>query len=278
MTWRRTCLLALPAVLTLATACGGNGEGRGGTSLVENPAGPSSSSPASSGPSSTVIDPGDDGAYEVQIDPARFTPVVDNPYLPLVPGEVFEYESRAADGSLEELIRVEVLDERREVMGVDTIVVHDVVTTPEGETIEDTYDWFAQDDDGAVWYFGEKTTSFGAAGSPDTAGSWEAGTRGALPGIVMPAKPAVSSTGYRQEYLPGEAEDMGQVIAVGGSVEVPAGAFDGTVVTRDWTPLEADVVEEKTYAPGVGLVFESKISGEGTGETVVLVRHRPAGG
>lgn len=277
MTCRRTCLLALGAALTLATACGGNGEGAGGTSSVENPAGRSSSSSASSGPDATAIDPGDGGAYEVQIDPARFSAVVDNPYLPLVPGEVFEFESRAADGSLEELIRVEVLDEHRQVMGVDTIVVHDVVTTPEGETIEDTYDWFAQDGEGAVWYFGEETTSF-ADGAPDTAGSWEAGTEGALPGIVMPAKPAVSSTGYRQEYLPGEAEDMGQVIAVGGSVEVPAGAFERTVVTRDWTPLEADVVEEKTFAPGVGLVFESKVSGEGTGETVVLVRHRPADG
>jgi hypothetical protein len=155
-------------------------------------------------------------------------------------------------------------------MGVEAVVVHDQVTDADGEVIEDTYDWFAQDAEGNVWYFGEDTTAY-EDGVADTSGAWEAGVDGALPGIVRPADPAVSDTGYRQEYFPGEAEDMGQVIAVGGSATVPAGEFDDVVVTRDWTPLEPDVVEEKSYAPGVGFVREVKTAGEGSGEEVVLV-------
>ena len=106
-----------------------------------------------------VIDPGDGGDFTVTIDPERFTSVVDNPYLPKLPGTIWEYVELTGDGDYE-LITIEVLDERRVVMGVDTIVVHDVVTDADGELIEDTYDWFAQDDDGNVWYFGEDTTAY----------------------------------------------------------------------------------------------------------------------
>ena len=97
------------------------------------------------------------------------------------------------------------------------------------------------------------------------AGSWEAGVDGALPGIVMLAAPEVGDTGYRQEYFPGQAEDMGQVISVSGSVSTPYGEFDDVIRTRDWTPLEPDIVEEKTYAREVGFVHEVKTSGDGTG-------------
>jgi len=221
-----------------------------------------------------VIDPGDGGSYSVDIDPARFSSTVDNPYLPKLPGTRWVYESNTPDGETED-ITVEVLDEYRTVMGVEAIVVHDVVEI-DGEVIEDTYDWFAQDDDGNVWYLGEDTTAW-EDGVASSEGAWEAGVDGALPGIVMPAEPVVSDTGYRQEYLAGEAEDMGQVIGVGRSVEVPAGSWDDTVTTRDWTPLEPDVVEEKTFARDVGFVHEIKPTGDGAGEEVVLVEFTPGG-
>jgi hypothetical protein len=216
-----------------------------------------------------VIDPGDGGDYAPVIDPAEFSDVIDNAFRPLTPGARWVYEARAADGELEEIV-VEVLDERRTVMGVPTIVVHDVVSV-DGAVIEDTYDWFAQDAAGNVWYFGEDTTAYDDAGTASDDGAWEAGVDGALPGIVMPGKPEVTGIGYRQEYLPGEAEDMGEVIAVSGSVSTPYGDFDDIVVTRDWTPLEPDVVEEKTYARGVGFVLETK----NDGEIVELVEFTP---
>ena len=226
---------------------------------------PTTSPPPSSGSTELasggddVIDPGDGGRYEVEIDAAAFTSRVDHPYLPKLPGTRWVYEARSSDGEVE-VVTVEVLDETRTVMGVETIVVHDVVYTEDGRLVEDTFDWFAQDADGNVWYFGEDTKAYDEDGNVSEAGAWEAGVDGALPGIVMPAEPVVSGTGYRQEYLAGEAEDMGQVIDRG----------VGVVVTRDWTPLEADVVEEKTYLEGVGFVYESKVDGEGATESVHL--------
>jgi hypothetical protein len=216
-----------------------------------------------------VIDPGDAGDYAPEINPADFSDVVDNPFRPLLPGARWVYEARTGDGEVEKIV-VEVLDERRTVMGVSTIVVHDVVSIG-GEVIEDTYDWFAQDSAGNVWYFGEDTTAYDDAGAASHEGAWEAGVNGALPGIVMLAEPAVTGVGYRQEYLPGEAEDMGQVIAVSGSASTPFGDFDDVIQTRDWTPLEPDVVEQKTYARGVGFVVETK----NDGEIVELVEHAP---
>ena len=120
-------------------------------------------------------------------------------------------------------------------MGVSTIVVHDVASV-DGEVVEDTYDWFAQDSAGNVWYFGEDTTAYDDAGTASHEGAWEAGVGGALPGVVMAGEPAVTGTGYRQEFLPGVAEDMGEIIAVSGSASTPFGDFDDVIVTRDWTP------------------------------------------
>ena len=175
-----------------------------------------------------------------------------------------------------EVNTTEVLDENRTVMGVETVTVHDVVATEDGEVLEDTYDWYAQDADGNVWYFGEDTTSY-EGGQTSTEGSWEAGIDGALPGVVMYAQPEVSETGYRQEYLVGVAEDMGQVIEIGAPVTTPYGDFDDTVRTRDWTPIEPEAVEQKTYARGIGFVHEEMVQGPDAGATSVLVDYRAGG-
>jgi len=219
-----------------------------------------------------IIDPGDNGSYSVFVDPAEFSAVVDNPWSPKLPGMVWVYETTGSDGNIES-VRVEVLDETRQIMGVETIVVHDVVTDGNGRLVEDTYDWFAQDSQGNVWYFGEDTTAYDEDGTSSEAGAWEAGVDGALPGIVMWAAPSIERGGYRQEFYRDEAEDMGQVIATSGSVSVPYGDFATVIVTRDWTPLEPRSIEEKTYARGVGFVSETKDSEEGT-ESVVLVDFR----
>ena len=158
-------------------------------------------------------------------------------------------------------------------MGIEARVVHDVVTE-DGALVEDTYDWYAQDAEGNVWYFGEDTTSY-EDGESSKEGSWEAGVDGALPGIVMPAQPVVTDVGYRQEYLAGKAEDMGQVIATSGTATTPTGEVTDVVVIRDWTPLEPEVVEEKTYARGIGVVREVMVSGGS--EVVQLVAWYPAG-
>jgi hypothetical protein len=206
-----------------------------------------------------VIDPGDGGTYAPAIDPAGFTAVIDNPYMPLLPGARWRYEG-TIDGERER-VTVEVTSERRTIMGISAVVVRDSVLDDAGEPIEITDDWFAQDRAGNVWYLGEASRDYenGKAGS--TAGSWEAGRDGARPGVVMRAAPAPGDA-YRQEYLKGEAEDMAQVLRVGGSVRIGLGAYDRVVVIKEWTPLEPGVVEEKSYAPGVGMVLQDNTAGE----------------
>jgi hypothetical protein len=200
-----------------------------------------------------VIDPGDGGSYAVRVDPASFVARIDNPWLPLTPGSRWVYE--AGGGERNEVV---VTDQTRTVMGITATVVRDTETR-DGRVVEETSDWFAQDRDGKVWYLGEDTRSF-RDGRPSPAGSWEAGVDGALPGIIMKADPKVGDA-YRQEYYRGEAEDMGKVVRLGASQTVPFRAFDGLLVTQDWTPLEPDVVEEKYYARGIGLVLETTVKG-----------------
>jgi hypothetical protein len=253
-------VLASATLAVVSVACGSDDGAAGGSAAVVSTAGPTQTAP--------VIDPGDGGEYQVTIDPARFSSIVDNPYLPKLPGMRWEYLEVTSDGEFE-TITVEVLEQRRQVMGVETVIVRDVVTDAGGNVIEDTYDWFAQDAQGNVWYFGEDTTAF-LDGVATKDGSWEGGVGGALPGIVMPGAPQVAASGYRQEFLPGEAEDMGQVIEVGAAVDVPAGSYDDVVRTRDWTPIEPEVVEHKAYAPGVGWVHESKTDEDGVFTIAVL--------
>jgi len=213
-----------------------------------------------------VIDPGDGGHYDPDIDPADFVKVIDNPYLPYRRGARWVYEGES-DGELEH-VEVTVTDGERTVMGVAVTVVRDTVSDADGQLIEDTFDWFAQDRDGNVWYFGELSKEYEDGELVGTEGSWEAGVDGALPGIVMPADPTVGFA-YRQEYDEGEAEDMGEVVRVGVRKSVAAGSYEDAVVTRDWNPLEPDVVEEKYYAPRVGLLFETTTAG-GEGSTELI--------
>jgi hypothetical protein len=216
-----------------------------------------------------VIDPGDGGEYSVELDPADFVPVVDNPFLPLTPGSRWVYEGN--DGGEVERIEVTVTGDTRVVLGITATVVRDTVTI-DGAVVEDTFDWFAQDQVGNVWYLGEDSSEYEDGEVVSTAGSWEAGVDGALPGIIMQASPAVGDT-YRQEFYAGEAEDMAEVVRAGASESVAFGTFDDLLVIREWNPLEPDVVEEKYYSPGVGVVLEQEVEG-GSGR-VELIAYEP---
>jgi hypothetical protein len=207
--------------------------------------------------SSVEIDPGDGGDYSVDLDPATFVKVIDNPLFALTPGDSWSDESTGTHEV--ERIEVVVLDETRIVMGIQATVVRDTVTVDD-EVIEDTYDWYAQDEAGNVWYLGEDTKEYEAGAVVSTAGSWEAGVDGALPGIVMGADPEVGDA-YRQEFYEGEAEDLAEVVRVGVSEDVAFGSFDDVTVIKEWNPLMPDVVEEKYYAAGVGLILEVGVKG-----------------
>ena len=198
----------------------------------------------------TVIEVPPASGYDPQIDAADFTTEITNQYFTLAPGTTHIYELKTDEET--ERIEVQVTNETREVMGVETVVVWDRVWL-DGELIEDTKDWFAQDSEGSVWYFGEESKDMEGGVVVSTAGSWEAGVDGAKPGIVMMALPKVGDA-YRQEYYEGEAEDLGEVLALGERIEVPLGSYDDCLKTKDWNPLEPDAIENKYYCPAVGFV------------------------
>jgi len=197
-------------------------------------------------------------AYSPTVDSSGFVPTIDNPYLPLTPGTTLFYRGETEDGS--ERGEVYITRDTREVLGVACTVVRDRVWDEDDELVEETYDWYAQDRDGNVWYFGEDSKEYDGGVPVSTAGSWEAGVDGAEAGIIMKASPQIGDS-YRQEYLKGEAEDMAEVLGLDGSVSVPYGVFDGCIVAREWTPLEPGVMEHKYYARGVGEVLAVTVEG-----------------
>ena len=183
-------------------------------------------------------------AYAPHIKPADFTTKLDNEYFPLKPGTTFVYEGGAERGEMT------VTHNTKKVMGVECVVVDDRGYEA-GKLIEKTFDWFAQDKQGTVWYFGEDTKEYENGEVVSTKGSWEAGVDGAKPGIIMPSDPKVGHS-YHQEYYPGEAMDMARVLSSNASVTVPYGSFDHVLETREWTPLQPGFSEKKYYVRGVG--------------------------
>jgi hypothetical protein len=191
------------------------------------------------------------------IDPGRFVDVIDNPLFPLVPGTIYKLQGETEDGIEKE--RIKVTHRTKTILGVTTTVVKDVARV-KGKIVELTFDWYAQDEEGNVWYFGEDTAEYENGKVVSTEGSWEAGVDGAEAGIIMNANPEITDS-YRQEFYKDHAEDMYWVVATGESVTVPAGRFKDAVRTLEWTPLEPKIVVQKFYAPGVGLIAERALSG-----------------
>jgi hypothetical protein len=177
----------------------------------------------------------------------------------------WEYRSQTKDGV--ETTVVVVTNNTRTFMGVPCVEVHDTVRL-DGQVIEDTLDWYAQHRDGTVWYFGEDTKEYENGKRVSTKGSWQAGVNGALPGIVMPAQPQVGER-YRQEYYRGEAEDMAEVLSTTERAQVRTGSYDGVVKTKDTTPLEPHVLENKYYARGIGPVLTVDVASGGTRDELV---------
>ena len=195
--------------------------------------------------------------------------VINNPLFPLTIGEVREYEV-FEENTLTETITIEILaldseGGNKTVNGVPALVQRDRVRNADGLIIEDTFDWFAQDDAGNVWYLGEAVTNYryddqGKLLGTDSGGSFEWGIDGALPGIQMFAQPKVGDI-YRQEFYQGVAEDMAAILAENVKVVVNGTEY-ATVQTLDWNPLVADSVNErKYYAPGMGTIREEKVDG-----------------
>jgi hypothetical protein len=211
-----------------------------------------------------------EGNERVTLDPSDFVPRIDNAYWPMAPGTRWVY--REFDLEASQRVTVTVLERTRTIEGIEATVVHDVVTE-RGELVENTFDWYAQDVCGNVWYLGENTKEYEDGEVVSTAGSWEHGVDGAMAGVIMPGDPQVGLT-YRQEFYAGEAEDAGEVMSLDEQAQVPFGHFPKVLLTKDYTPIEPRVLEYKLYAQGVGPVLVLGVSGGSDREE--LLRFRPA--
>jgi hypothetical protein len=199
--------------------------------------------------------------------PATFTTEIDNPYLPMEPGTRRVFRETGGDGAAQKVVVPVTHRTKRVASGVVARVVRDTVTE-RGQIVEDTFDWYAQDDRGNVWYLGEDTTEYEDGRPVSNDGSWEAGVDGAEAGIIMPARPRVGMQ-YRQEHYAGHAEDMARVLSRDEQAEVPAGHFEDVLLTREWNPLEPKVLEYKLYAKGIGPVLAVGVSGGGDREELL---------
>ena len=187
--------------------------------------------------------------YDPVIDPTNFTTTIDNPYFPLVPGTTFTYLT--PNGAIKDVFAV--THDTRIINGVTCVQVHDSVYT-NGELTEDTLDFFAQDREGNVWYFGENTAELEKGLLATIEGSFLSGLNNDKAGIIMKAHPAPGDF-YRQEFSLGNAEDYAETLNLNSRVVVPYGRFNNCLKSQETTPREPDALEDKYYAPGVGNVL-----------------------
>lgn len=261
--------VALCAVLALAaTACSDDGTSGSPQAGASSSSGPGS---GTTGGGRTTALPQGNEAYP--LDPADLSPVVTHRFWPMRRATRWTYREVDESGATLEVV-VTVSDVTRTVgPGYEALVVRDTVSE-DGTVVEDTFDWYAQDRAGNVWYLGEDTAEFEDGVLVSREGSFEAGVDGALAGVLLPAEPEPGQR-YRQEYYAGEAEDNGEVLALGQLVEVPAGRYDEALLTRDTDALEPEVNEYKLYAPGVGPVLALGISGGSGREELLSVQTVP---
>jgi hypothetical protein len=210
------------------------------------------------------------GNYSPSIDPANFVSRIDNRYFPLKPGTGFHYKGVAEDGKTPQRDDAVVTSRKKTILGVKCTVVRDSVSS-RGRLIERTFDWYAQDKAGNVWFMGEDAREVKNGRLVKAGDSWEAGRDGAKPGIIMPGKPRVGDE-YRQEYYPGHALDQARVVGSGGRVKVPAGSFKKTLLTVETSPIDPSH-ERKYYVAGVGDIKEQTVAGNHELIRLVSVTH-----
>ncbi|MBC7776811.1 MAG: hypothetical protein H7246_15360 [Phycisphaerae bacterium] len=197
-----------------------------------------------------------DASYNPEILASNFTnsTTITNQYFPIDLGKKYIYEGQTADGY--ERIETQRITKSKTILGIACVVVNDKAWV-DGKLVEDTEDWYAQDNAGNVWYMGEYSTDFNPNGSvKDHDGSWEAGVDCAKPGINMLAEPKVGIS-YRQEYYFNNAEDEAEVVETGLTVTIPFGTFTNCVKIKEWTDLEPDQIGYKVYAPGIGMITDN---------------------
>jgi len=251
--------------LTVGSCSSSNGHAAGTSSSTS----PSSASPSSATPQSASSLAPVRGQYAPTVDAVNFVRTVDNRYWPLIPGTHYHYEG--VRGRTPQTDDEVVLRQTKSIAGVQCTVVRDTVSE-HGRPVERTFDWYAQDKQGNVWYMGEDSLELKNGHFVKASDSWQTGVNGAQPGIIMPGNPQPGDE-YRQEYYPpGQALDQAKVLSLDGSITVPYGAYTNVLVTSERSPLEPQT-EQKYYVPGVGELAERVVMGHHEEFQLVQVTH-----
>jgi hypothetical protein len=246
-------VLALLAVV--ASGCGSSG-GDSTSSTSGAPASASSLAPVH-------------GAYSPSIDPANFGSLIDNRYWPLKPGTGYHY--KGVRGTTPQTDDEIVTHQTKQILGIPCTVVRDTVSE-HGNPVERTFDYYAQDKQGNVWYMGERSLEKQHGRMVVASDSWQSGVKGGQPGIIMPGNPQPGDK-YRQEYYPpGQALDEAHVLSTNGNVKVPYGSYKHVLVTSEFSPLEPQT-EQKYYVPGLGEAAERVVKGHHEEFQLVGVTH-----
>jgi len=256
---RSLAALALATSLVVAGACGVDTTVEKATAAKDKNQWSSIKAASSTASGSSYRGGLPQGSEPVKLDPADFSSNIDNPYWPMRPGSKWVYSETDTKGTNQKVV-VEVTGKTKMIAnGIEARVVHDVVSE-DGQPVEVTDDYYAQDAEGNIWYLGEDTAEYENGKVATRAGSFEAGVDGAEAGVALPANPQPGLS-YRQEYYKGQAEDQGEVLSTEEQVETPFGHFTNALMTRDSNPLEPKVEELKLYAKGVGPVLTLDVSG-----------------
>jgi hypothetical protein len=252
--------IAVGLFAAVAPGCGSSG-GNGSSTMAA----------ASRSPSASELAP-IHGPYSPSIKPADFVGTIDNRYFPLKPGTTFLYKGVSENGKTPQADREVVTHRTKRILGVTCTVVNDTVLS-HGKPIERTFDWYAQDKDGNVWYMGEDTREMVHGHWVKMSDSWQGGVNGAEPGIIMPGNPQPGDA-YRQEYYPGHALDQARVLGRGAPQTVPYGSYKKTLMTVETSPkIDPGIAERKYYVAGVGDIREHTVSGNHEQIKLVSVTH-----
>lgn len=176
-----------------------------------------------------------------------------NPFFILEPGYTLVLEGMKGDEQAK--ITIRVLDETKQIDGVETRVVEEREELG-GQIEEVTRDYFAiSRRTNNVYYFGEDVDVYEDGRLVGHEGAWQSGKDGARYGLFLPATPLIGAR-YYQEIAPKIAMDRAEVMSTTDRYECPAGKFERVLRTEETTPLEPREREAKRYAPGVGLLFD----------------------
>ena len=248
--WSRRAIVTLVGGAVIAVvACGG----RRAADTTAEPASTGAAAPASTSAATTASTAAPTAPPSARVDLATPTfsdpTSITNPLFPIAElDQVIQLGEEAGAATRNE---VTLLPETKVIEwngGQVRTVMSQFVAYEDGEVLEIAVDYFAQADDGSVWYFGEDVENYVDGVVDNTVGTWIAGRDGP-PGMIMPADPRVGDV-YRPENISGLVFEEVTVKAIEQTVDGPTGPVDGAVVTEE--VLMDGVREDKTFAPGYG--------------------------